>query len=180
MVINKSLCINTQITKSSVVHILVTSSSRRAGCAKDVSCTGCVAGAACAAERRRFIAAVLREDDRVRAAAGAGRDTYSALYNLHWRAQAHRLLRQDMLDDKAAAEKTVAEMLAEPEPEPELDHSSPRSWPAPTPEEANADSCIILQLSKNARRGSRSGGGSDAGLGAEAARMLERQRHGRL
>jgi hypothetical protein len=86
---------------------------------------------------------VQREDDRVRAAAGAGRDTYCALYDLHWQAQAHRLLRQGMLGDKAAVEKAAAEMVAEPEPEPELDHSSPRSRPAPTPKEADADSCTI-------------------------------------
>jgi hypothetical protein len=121
-----------------------------AGCAKDAGGAGCAAGAvcvACVAERRRFIAAVQREDDRVRAAAGAGRDTYCALYNLHWQAQAHRLLRQGMLGDKAAAEKAAAEMVAEPEPEPEpepeLDHSSPRSRPAPTPKEVDADSCTI-------------------------------------
>jgi hypothetical protein len=103
-----------------------------AGCAKGAGCAGCAASAACVAcvtERRRFIAAVQGEDDRVRAAAGAGRDTYCALYDLHWQAQAHRLLRQGMLGDKVTAEKVAAEMVAEPEPEPqpELDHSSPGS-----------------------------------------------------
>jgi hypothetical protein len=108
-------------------------------CTKDAGCAGCAVGVACVAcavERRRFVDFVQDEDDRVRAAHGAGRDTYCALYDTHWRAQAHRLLRKGMLLDKVAveraekaenkAENMAEKVVAEPEPELEFDHSSPR------------------------------------------------------